>query len=340
VVLGNKGNRDGKTLLTKIQGQTLTRRLSNSDTLWIAADTLLVFQKTEKITTDSTKKDSLKVNTTSPSVKGKPYDGVPAKKSARVTIKEELNARIDSLKTPLIPLDSIKLDSAQITPKPKSVVVAGTKTDTVSNKPPDKKDIEKIIAYGSVKVVRADFQSVSDSLMYNMVDSTINFYKKPVIWNNANQLEADTVTILLKNNKLNQMRLIQNSFVIETDTIGNFNQIKGRTLDAFFDKQNELKTIKVEGNGESLYFALDEKNRIIGLNKVQCSSMQFYFAEKKIRQIVFRGQPESYLMPPKEIFSEDMKLEKFEWKKDLRPSKKKIVSADQELSINKTSLVR
>jgi hypothetical protein len=117
------------------------------------------------------------------------------------------------------------------------------------------------------------------------------------------------------------MELLQNSFVVEVDTIRNFNQIKGRKIDALFDTKSVLQTIKVEGNGESKYFALDEKNRIIGLNTVQCSSMQFYFKEKKIKSIVFRGNPESTLIPPKEIITEDMKLDRFEWKANKKPTK-------------------
>ncbi|OYU64543.1 MAG: hypothetical protein CFE22_18215, partial [Cytophagaceae bacterium BCCC1] len=143
-------------------------------------------------------------------------------------------------------------------------------------------------------------------------------------WNQENQLEADTIVITLKNNRLKLMELLQNSFVVQVDTIRNFNQIKGRKIDAVFDNQSVLQTIKVEGNGESKYFALDEKNKIIGLNTVQCSSMQFYFKTKKIKSIVFRGKPESTLIPPKEIATEDMKLDRFEWKTNKKPTKESI----------------
>jgi hypothetical protein len=49
--------------------------------------------------------------------------------------------------------------------------------------------------------------------------------------------------------------------------------------------------------------------------------MQFYFKEKKIKSIVFRGNPESTLIPPKEIITEDMKLDRFEWKANKKPTK-------------------
>ena len=41
---------------------------------------------------------------------------------------------------------------------------------------------EYIIAYNNVKIYNEDIQGISDSLSYNMLDSTINLYKEPVIW--------------------------------------------------------------------------------------------------------------------------------------------------------------
>jgi hypothetical protein len=52
--------------------------------------------------------------------------------------------------------------------------------------------------------------------------------------------------------------------------------------------------------------------------------MQFYFKDKKIKSIVFRGKPESTLIPPKEILNDDMRLERFEWKANKKPSKESI----------------
>lgn len=289
VVVGEKGLRFGDKGLTKIIGNTISQRVSKKDTLLIASDTLWVFEKNK-----NNQKDSNNIEK-----KIAKNDSTKAKSQVLV----EKKAKLKNLQ------------------KTEQVVV---QTDTTSNKTPTSKDIEKIIADGKVEVYRTDFQSLSDSLVYNLEDSLIHFYTKPVIWNQENQLEADTIVITLRNNRLKLMELLQNSFVVQVDTIRNFNQIKGRKIDAVFDNQSVLQTIKVEGNGESKYFALDEKNKIVGLNTVQCSSMQFYFKTKKIKSIVFRGKPESTLIPPKEIATEDMKLDRFEWKTNKKPSKASI----------------
>lgn len=292
VVVGEKGLRFGETGLTKIIGNTISQRLSQKDTLLIASDTLWVFEKPKNKSTDSLKIAKEKSDTTKIS---SPKLSVLSDKT---TTKSKVIEKSEALES--------KSDT------------------TTNNKTPTSKDIEKIIADGKVEVFRKDFQSLSDSLVYNLKDSLIHFFTKPIIWNQENQLEADTIVITLKNNRLKLMQLLQNSFVIQVDTIRNFNQIKGRKIDAIFDGQSVLQTIKVDGNGESKYFALDDKNKIFGLNTVQCSNMQFYFNDKKIKSIVFRGKPESTLIPPKEIITEDMKLDRFEWKIKNKPSKESI----------------
>ncbi|MFC3809046.1 OstA-like protein [Lacihabitans lacunae] len=285
-ILGKKGIRTGKLGLTKIMGQTLSRYISKTDTLYLSSDTLLIYEKIK----DKFLPDSLKSNF-------KPI------KTDSLLLKDK-KTKSDSLFTSTAsktPLDSTKKDDLR-------------------------RNMEKLVADGNVKVFRKDFQSISDSLVYDLKDSTIFFFQTPVIWNNQNQLEADSVVIYMKNNRLSNMELRQNSFVVASDTIKNFNQIKGRKIDAYFDKASAIKDIKVDGNGESLYFALDEKNKIVGLNKVQCSNMNFSFKDKKIKQITFRGNPESMLIPPREIVKPDMALEKFEWKSNKKPTKELVVN--------------
>lgn len=306
-VIGNKGQRIGNLGLTKIMGETITERIANKDTLYLASDTLWVYEKVVN-SIDSSKTKLIE----------KPILITDSSKSNAKTIDslKKLEVKNDSLKNILLKTDSLETVES-------SKKNAETKNSAEKDK---KKDIIKIVADGKVKVFRKDFQSVCDSLIYNIKDSIIYFYTQPIIWNLDNQLEADSVIITLKNNKLKQLKMIQNGFVISQDIISNFNQIKGRKIDAYFDNTSALKTIKVEGNGESLYFALDEKNKIVGLNMVQCSSMQFNFGSKKIKQITFRGNPESTLIPPKEIAKTEMNLEKFEWKTKLKPTKNSIVS--------------
>ena len=137
--------------------------------------------------------------------------------------------------------------------------------------------LEKLIAFGHVKVYRSDMQSRCDSLLYDLKDSVIHFFTKPIIWSVQNQSEADTIHVYMKNKRVSRMYMINSGFVIAKDTAQNYNQIKGRKITALFNTQTRIESVVVEGNGESIYYALDGKNKLIGVNRVECSKMNMKF---------------------------------------------------------------
>ncbi|AQG79984.1 OstA-like protein [Spirosoma montaniterrae] len=241
----------------------------------------------------------------------------------------------------------------------------------------------RFLAQKNVFVFKSDLQSKCDSLIYSTADSTIYFYKKPIVWSqNKYQMEADSMRALLKNNVINTMFMKGKSFVISLDTLKNFNQIKGRTITAYFSTkiasvttvtptaqatktgiqstkqtrpasvstsaaslakvvsnratkpvsvtvtQQEKTTIDrviVEGNGQSIYYAVDEKNRMIGLNHVECSRMNIEFNDTKVGQIRFYGQPDAQLVPPSEITDDIKQLDGFRWRDAEKPTKGQVL---------------
>jgi hypothetical protein len=125
--------------------------------------------------------------------------------------------------------------------------------------------------------------------------------------------------------------MVTNSFIISKDTLANFNQIKGRNMTAQF-KNQQLNRVLIEGNGESLYFALDEKtNSLTGLNKTICSNMVIRFKNKRVDNISFYVKPEANFIPPHELQMDQKKLEGFVWKEMQRPVKQDIIKKSPEL---------
>lgn len=244
----------------------------------------------------------------------------------------------------------------------------------------------RLLGQKNVFIYKSDLQSKCDSLIYDTADSTIYFYKKPIVWSqNKYQMEADSMRAYLKNNRINTMFLKTKSFVISLDTLKNYNQIKGRTVTAHFitrlvepdtisdeviiaakpqasksvsttigqrnkttvatnrspsgvidQKSSEstsasareetvLDRVIVEGNGQSLYYALDEKNKTIGLNHVESSRMNIEFADNKVGRIRFYGHPDSRLIPPKEITSDEQQLDGFRWRESEKPTKGQVL---------------
>jgi lipopolysaccharide assembly outer membrane protein LptD (OstA) len=208
-------------------------------------------------------------------------------------------------------------DSLRIIEKPK--------IDSTS-KAPEKEDIQWIIAQGGVKLYREDVQGIADSLIYNALDSTIGYYQDPVLWHKRNQIKADSIEVFLKNQKLERMELVKNCFIIEQDTLLNFNQIKGRMMTARFDDSSRIEQIHISGNAESKYFILDDTQKIVGLDLTQCASMKFIFLRDELEDIHFYGDVDSRLVPPGEITLTESRFEDFKYRIEEKPSKEKILS--------------
>lgn len=185
---------------------------------------------------------------------------------------------------------------------------------------------KKLYAYKRVLIYKSDFSGKCDSLSYNVSDSTIYFYQKPVLWNLKNQSEADSINILLKNNKISVMNMKGKSFVIAIDTLTNYNQIKGRKMVVRFTNDSKIERVNVEGNGESIYYAVDEKNTLTGMNRVQCGKMNMNFAKNKISRISFLAKPDGKFIPPKELREEDKELDGFRWRVTEMPTKESILA--------------
>ena len=193
---------------------------------------------------------------------------------------------------------------------------------SIDSNDPEKK---RILAYHKVRIFKKDLQGIADSLEYRAVDSMIYFYNDPVLWTQGNQLTADSVSMLIENNTISRMFLVDNAFVISQDTAMNFNQIKGREMTAEFSGKNISRVI-VEGNGESLFFALDEKEQaFMGMNKIICSNITIRFKEGKVNNLSFYVKPEASFIPPHELKKEDKTLKGFEWRDDIKPTRADVV---------------
>ncbi len=181
-------------------------------------------------------------------------------------------------------------------------------------------EIKTLYAYNNVKFYKNNFIGKSDSIFFNINDSLIKMYNDPIIWNQNNQMTSDTITFKLISNKVEEMNLLKNSFIISKDSLGNFNQIKGRNMLATFSDKNYLKNINVRGNGETIYFGLNEEsNSILGLNYIVCSDLKLNFVDNEINNIVFYKNPIAKMIPPHEIKEEDLYIKSFDWREDDKP---------------------
>jgi lipopolysaccharide export system protein LptA len=200
---------------------------------------------------------------------------------------------------------------------------------SIDSEDPKKK---RLLAYHNVKIFRKDLQGKADSLAYHFADSTLFFYNEPILWSEGNQMTADSISMLIQNNTVSKIFLVMNSFVISQDTLKNYNQIKGKKMTAQFSKSKINKVI-VQGNGESLYYALDDGNKnMLGMNKITCSHITIRFREGKVNNLSFYVKPDAQFIPPHELKEEDKNLKGFDWRAKLKPTRKDVVKEHKKLN--------
>jgi lipopolysaccharide export system protein LptA len=183
---------------------------------------------------------------------------------------------------------------------------------------------ERILAYHDVRIFRQGMQAISDSLAYHITDSVLYFYDDPVLWNQNNQIVADSINFQIIGGQLRRMNSSENSFVISQDTIKNFNQVKGRKMVAWFE-QGKLEQIDVSGNSESIYFALEADTLLVGMNKIIGSDLKIKFDSNEVKDIYVYVKPQADFIPPHEITKEKKFLENFSWRISERPSLEQVL---------------
>ncbi|TPE43662.1 OstA-like protein [Pontibacter mangrovi] len=194
-----------------------------------------------------------------------------------------------------------------------------------SQEPKGARTASMIYAYPNVKIFKSNLQGKADSLSYNRTDSVMHLNVKPVLWNEESQLVADTIHIQLRNQTIDRMYMYSNAFISSEDTLQNYNQVKGRDMTGFFT-EGKLRRVNVNGNGESLYFALEGDTTLTGMNKAICSDMALMFEENKLKSISFLVQPDASFIPPHELDDGQKQLEGFTWMSELRPTKEQVLA--------------
>lgn len=180
---------------------------------------------------------------------------------------------------------------------------------------------KRLLAYHNVKIFKTDLQGIADSLAYFTADSIIHFYNDPVLWSEGNQMTADSINVQIANGVIDKLNMTQNSFVISQDSIKNFNQVKGRRMLASFKKGN-INKVDVTGNGESLFFALDDADSVlVGMNKIICSYITINFKDNKADNLSFYVKPDASFIPPHELKAEQKQLKGFRWRAEEKPKK-------------------
>lgn len=195
--------------------------------------------------------------------------------------------------------------------------------DTLISQDSESAENRHMLAFPNTRMIKGNMSGRADSTTYVYSDSTIYLYGDPLLWNNKSQISADSIHFVIANEDIDKVFLKENSFAITADTITNFNQIKGRHMTGHFS-EGDMSRLDVEGNGESLYFALENDTTVQGINTLLCGKIIMHFEDGNVTKINHTINPDASFIPPHLITEDATKLKGFSWRIKERPDMKMI----------------
>tara|TARA_B110000003_G_scaffold154185_1_gene154887 strand:+ start:2147 stop:3934 length:1788 start_codon:yes stop_codon:yes gene_type:complete len=213
--------------------------------------------------------------------------------------------------------------------------------------PPDQRIVR---AFYNAKMYKSDLSGKADSIHMNQntgLTQLINFYdmdsedtfskrRYPVLWHHENQITGDSIHLISnpKTESLDSLKVFENAFVISKDSLGaGYNQISGKKLDGLF-KENELHTIDVIKNAESIYFLRNADNELVGIDKSKSGKMRIWVSENKIDELRKINQIDGKTYPEDDFPENERILKGFVWRETERPrSVKDLFSEDPPLEL-------
>lgn len=179
----------------------------------------------------------------------------------------------------------------------------------------------RITARRGVRFFKPDLQGACDTLVYNDADSIITMHHHPVLWNGTDQITGDTIRIALRDGQAHRLYVEKNAFLLSQADSAYLDQVTGSMMTGFF-AENELRRLDVEGNARTVYFAREEKDgveRIIGVNRADCSRIQVTMKEGKVGSVTFMDRPDAVLYPLDKAPPEELRMAGAEYRGAERP---------------------
>lgn len=192
-------------------------------------------------------------------------------------------------------------------------------------------------AYNNAKIYKSDLSGKADSIHSNQktgITKLINLARlssadvfstkrRPIMWNVENQMTGDTIHLISnpKTEKLDSLLVFNNAFIISKDTISKtgFNQIFGIKLTGLFNDENTLSRVNIDKNAESIFYARNDEQELIGIDKARSGSISIVFADGDIEEYTRYNQVDGSLYPESEYPENEKRLKGFDWREDERP---------------------
>jgi lipopolysaccharide export system protein LptA len=175
-----------------------------------------------------------------------------------------------------------------------------------------------IKAFHDVRFFRNDFQGLCDSMYYSTRDSILSFYKDPILWSAKQQITGEFIQMHTKNNKPEMLHIQRAAMLISQEGDSLYDQSSGKDLKAYFDSSQVVK-VEIRGNAETVYLPRDKDEEIMGLNRLEGSSLDLYRHDEKVKKVVVWPEPKGKFYPLNLLDPEARFLQNFAWYAEARP---------------------
>lgn len=174
--------------------------------------------------------------------------------------------------------------------------------------------------YYNVKLYKSDLSGKCDSIHVNQKTGLTQMIRRPILWSDESQITGDSIHLISNNEteKLDSLKVFDNSFIIQKDSISGYNQIKGQKLYGFFNEENELEKVDIENNAESIIYIREDTGKLQGIDKSKSASITITFFEKAIDEVIKYKNPGGDIWPESQWLEQPQELKDFEWRGEER----------------------
>ena len=220
-----------------------------------------------------------------------------------------------------------QLDSAAVAEQARLDSIAKRErflADSLANR--DTTAIGFLTALGRIRIFKSDMQARCDSLEYCDLDSLARLFISPIVWNEGNrQYTSDSLTVSVKNQRMDKANLMSNAFIIIQEDSLCFDQIKGAEIMAYFDSTTVLSRFDALG-GSSALFYLKENDAFATVNKVEAKVISADFVDGELDRIHYFENPQNDAYPLVQLPPEDRQMKGFSWQPERRPKGKEDIT--------------
>lgn len=195
--------------------------------------------------------------------------------------------------------------------KQDSVYIHGDKL-IVTGKP----DERIVRGYYNVRLFKSDISGKCDSIHVNQKTGLTQMIRRPILWSDQSQITGDSIHLInnTETEKLDSLKVFDNSFIIQKDSIEGYNQVKGQKLYGFFNEENELNKVDILRNAESITYLREEDGSLPGIDRSKSASITLLFIDKAIDEVIKYKGIKGNVFPPSQFPDNLKRLDGFNWR--------------------------